>query len=269
MITLYADEIRIEFKQWKFPGGEVGVQLIENKQCTLDTQYRVEVKYENSDDIFILLNLCNALEVQEIPRVNITCSLPYFPYARQDRVCSVGESKALEVFVEVLSNMYCQDFLLKDVHSEVTLRLLREYGINYREYSQDMCAISLPTFDTLIAPDKGASEKAKSHYQAKLGNTEVIFMTKERKDNKVVYLDYPYNTIKGNVCVVDDICDYGGTFLALGEMLKRTQPNIASLSLYVTHGLIGKGTQELKKFYSTIYVHNLMNSSVKDEVTVI
>lgn len=94
-------------------------------------------------------------------------------------------------------------------------------------------------------------------------------MSKTRVDSKVVYVDYAYDTIKGSVCVVDDLVDGGFTFLSLAEMLKRTQPNITSLNLYVTHGLFSKGTEELKKFYDRIYVHNLMNKSVLDAVVVI
>lgn len=262
MITLSSMNNKIEFKQWVFPGGEVGVQLPED----LDKYsiYTVQMDFKDSSDIFVLMNVCNALEELNVLRQNIICEIPYFPYARQDRICSKGESFALRIVVEMLSNLYCSQIHVQDVHSEVTLRLFREYGIKYWNKPQDLCARFLPEFNFLIAPDKGAVEKAKLHKQVLHGDTELLFMSKERKDNQIIYTDYAYDTISGSVCVVDDLCDAGGTFLALGEMLQRTQPNITSLNLYVTHAIMGKGTQELKKFYSTIYIHNLMNPSVTD-----
>lgn len=200
---------------------------------------------------------------------NVTGSIPYFPYARQDRVCNSGESKALEVFVQVLSKAFCWNFRTKDVHSSVALALCDDYGITLINESQEDCAVDLPLFDVLVAPDKGAANKAALHKQFMWGTTGLVCLSKTRVGPKVVYVDYDYDTIKGNVCVVDDLADFGGTFLALGEMLNRTQPNITSLNLYVTHGLLGKGVDELKKLYDRIYVHNLMNKSVLDSVVVI
>ena len=153
------------------------------------------------------------------------------------------------------------------MHSDVTHHALMAYGIQVKHMSQSSCAKYLPKFDALIAPDKGAAEKVKTHYQVSLG-TPCHTLNKVRLDGRVIYEDYPYDTIKGNVCVVDDICDGGATFLSLAEMLKRSQPN-ANLNLYVTHGIFSKGLDDLEKYYDIIYVHNNMNPSVADSVTVI
>jgi ribose-phosphate pyrophosphokinase len=267
MIKLYKNNIEIPFKQWKFPGGEVGVQLVD--EPSYPSMYVVEMLFEGSDDIIAFLNVCDALKESGVCKESIAGKIPYVPSARQDRVCSKGESKSLEIFIQMLSYAYCSEYEVHDVHSNVTLELMSRYGIDFYETEQWQCAEDLPKFDVLIAPDKGAENKAKEHNQVKYSDTSLVHLSKTRKDGKVVYDDYPFDTIKGNVCVVDDIIDNGGTFLALGEMLKKTQPNITSLNLYATHGLMRNGTLELKKFYDTIYVSNLMNKSIVDEVTVI
>ena len=142
------------------------------------------------------------------------------------------------------------------------------YGMQVQHMSQSSCAKYWPKFDALIAPDKGAAEKVMTHYQVSLG-TPCHTLNKVRLDGRVIYEDYPHDTIQGKVCVVDDICDGGATFLSLAEMLYRSQPNMSRLDLYVTHGIFSKGTDELLKKYATIYVHNNMNQSVADSVTVI
>lgn len=268
MITLLENEKPVEIKTWKFPGGEVGVQL--KQIVNSKSMFVVRMDYETSDDIMYFLNVCDALEKQGIPKLNIVAKIPYLPYARQDRVCNAGESFALEVFVKLLSTAYFEILIVWDLHSEVATNLFDEFGINhYYNKPQWICAKALPKFDYLVAPDEGAKNKAGLHTNFLNGSSKLVTLSKVRKDGKVIYEDYAYDTIQGSVCVVDDLCDFGGTFLSLGEMLKRTQPKITSLNLYVTHGLFGKGVEELNKFYDTIYVHNLMNKSLTNSVKII
>lgn len=266
MINLKVNGHEVEFKSWKFPAGEVGVKL---PQIEEHEKVGIVLTMPTSDEIFIALNILDALAIQGIPRENIDLFIPYFPYGRQDRMCHEGESFALRVFAQILKSVpHYNNIYIKDTHSEVTHQALMGYGVQVKHMSQSSCAKYLPKFSVLIAPDKGAAEKVMTHYQVGLG-TLCHTLLKTRKDGQVTYVDEAYDTISGDVCVVDDICDGGATFLSLAEMLKRTQPNITSLNLYVTHGIFSKGTDELLKLYDTIYVHNNMNQSVADSVTVI
>lgn len=266
MIELYKDHKKIDFKQWIFPGGEVGVKL---QDIEVEAFYDVVFEFKSNNCVFIFLNVCDALKELGVKRSRIRCIMKYVPYARQDRVCSPGESKALDIFIEMLSNAHCSLFCVTDVHSEVTLRLFQEYGIIYDHETQEYSAKRLPFFDTLIAPDKGAENKAKEHVQVKEGKAKLLCLNKTRSVNGVVYDDLLFNSVVGSVCVVDDLCDGGATFLSLAEMLKRTQPKMTGLSLYVTHGLFSKGVEELLKVYDTIYVSNMMYKGSFDTATII
>lgn len=266
MINLKVNGHEIEFQSWKFPAGEVGVKL---PQIAEHEKVSVVLTMPTSDEIFIALNILDALATQGIQRENIDLFIPYMPYGRQDRVCHEGESFALRVFGQMLKAFpHYNNIYIKDMHSDVTQAVLMGYGMQVKHMSQSSCAKYLPKFDALIAPDKGAADKALTHYQVTLG-TPCHTLLKTRKEGQVIYVDESYDTIRGNVCVVDDICDGGATFLSLAEMLKRTQPNITSLNLYVTHGIFSKGTDELLKLYDTIYVHNNMNDFVEGQVTII
>jgi len=267
MIKLFKDGVEIPFKQWKFPGGEVGVQLQDIDDAS---KYVVHMYFEGSDDIMYFLNVCDALSYSGVDFEDVTAYIPYLPYARQDRICNSGESFALEVFIGLLNRADCSSYTFCDIHSKVALYLLDKHGIEYVHKEQHMCAAGLPKFDVLIAPDKGALSKIYNFdHTHNISSTSIVCLSKTRKDGNIVYEDYTYDTIKGDVCIVDDIADGGLTFLMLAEMIKRTQPNITSLSLYVTHGLFSKGTVQLLSLYDKIYTHNLMNFDVVDEVTVI
>jgi ribose-phosphate pyrophosphokinase len=266
MVELKIDGVTTEFKQWKFPAGEVGVQI---PQINIFSKVQVFLRMPSSDDIFVCLNILDALFRQEVNPKNIELHIPYLPYGRQDRVCTQGESFALQVFANtIVANAWFSKLVMYDAHSSASLGVFGAYLFEIENKSQADCAKYLPRFDALIAPDKGASDKVMTHYQVSLG-TPCHTLLKTRKNGQVIYVDESYDTISGNVCVVDDICDGGATFLSLAEMLKRTQPNITSLNLYVTHGIFSKGVEELLKMYDTIYVHNNMNQSVVRSITII
>lgn len=259
----------LKFQSWKFPAGEVGIKLPElNPYASFD----IIATMPSSDEVFMMFNILDALYQQNIPRDVINLHIPYMPYGRQDRACHEGESFALRVFGRMLQAFpHYNSISVKDMHSSVTEQVLDTYGMRLNHRPQASCAKYLPKFDALIAPDKGAAEKVKTHYQVSALGVPYYTILKDRKDGQVTYVDFPFDTIKGSVCVVDDICDGGATFLALADMLYRTQPNISKLSLYVTHGIFSKGVQELLKSYATIYVHNMMNKLVagSESVTII
>jgi ribose-phosphate pyrophosphokinase len=251
-----------KMKLWKFPAGEVGVKL-EDVSISRNSIVTFDVKYENSDDIMYMLNLYDAL--QHICPVFQGCHfyIPYLPYSRQDRVCHEGESFALNVFGQVLGLMPLAKFFTEDLHSHVSKQVIE----NLIEEPQWCFTNQLLTkdFSFFIAPDKGATSKILNLQGANSeGIEQVVTLNKVRKDGKVIYEDYEIDTLYGKVCVVDDLADAGGTFIALGEMLKRTQPNIQSFSLYVTHGLFTKGLSELESVYDTFYVGNLVNVSLRN-----
>jgi ribose-phosphate pyrophosphokinase len=249
-----------KMKLWKFPAGEVGVKL-ENIKIDRTSIVTFDVEYQNSDDIMYMLNLYDALQHKCAEFQGCYFYIPYLPYSRQDRVCHEGESFALNVFGQVLGLMPLANFFVDDLHSHVSKQVVPnlveapQYAFTSRLLVKD--------FDFFIAPDKGAASKI-SNLQGdnKDGIEQVVTLNKVRKDGKVIYEDYKFDTLYGKVCVVDDLADGGATFIALGEMLKRTQPNITSYALYVTHGLFTKGLSELESVYSEFYVGNLVNKEL-------
>jgi ribose-phosphate pyrophosphokinase len=80
----------IEVETFTFPGGEVNVKVF--PQGAFDTS--ILAKLNNSDDVIKLIMTVDAVR-NVAPDTNIHLSIPYFPYARQDRVCNEGEALGL------------------------------------------------------------------------------------------------------------------------------------------------------------------------------
>lgn len=238
---------------WKFPAGEVGVKI--NADIKDNDLVAFTVEYQNSDDIMYILNLYDAI-VRLADVDQVWFDIPYLPYSRQDRVCHGGESFALEVLANLFNSLPKASFSTVDAHSAVSNKLINKLAA----VKQSAITDNLPHFNFFIAPDQGA--KSKINCLGTGPNEAVLCLNKVRKDGKVVYEDLPEDTVWGTVCVVDDLCDGGATFIALGEMLKRTQPKVTSYSLYVTHGLFTKGLDELESVYSEFYVGNLVNKEL-------
>lgn len=255
----------VAIKTWKFPGGEVGVQLEFLPVITdPETQgYVIYWSFESNEELFLVANIKDAIESQTDCSVSLI--LPYVPYARQDRVCNEGESFALRVFAQMLNALDFSEITCYDVHSEVSERMIK----NLEVLHQAVCSADLPKYDYVIAPDAGAAKKIYKMRQVNdIENpTKVIVLSKTRRDGRVIYNDLESGTIPetAKICVVDDISDGNGTFVALGEMLAKTGNKGYQLDLYVTHGIFSKGLDNLRENYNKVYTSHLMNKEVRND----
>lgn len=267
MLTLEINRKLVEFQQWKFPGEEVGIKLPEFDP---ESNFRINlIGIPTSDEFFMTLQVLDALRLAKVPKEYVELYMPYIPYARQDRACHKGESFSLRIFVRTLLHFDVIGMLtVVDPHSKVFNDIFHNWNYNdveLNEIKQWECTKNLPKFDFIVAPDFGAVTKA-SFTQPE---AQHVYLKKERTPEGIIYEDYPYDTISGNVCVVDDIGDGMGTFVSLAKMLERTQPNIESLSVYVTHGIFSQGCFKTLMHYQNIYCYNLMNQDQDHMVTVL
>ena len=261
------DHLGMSIKQWKFPGGEVGIKL--DGDLFDDEMYDILVDgIVSSDDIIAVANTCNALKHRNVPRSRISVTMPYFPYARQDRICHSGESFALETFIQLLDAMYFDKLTVWDLHSDVSVRLLNQSNKIIIHKKQHELMKNLPQFEWYIAPDTGASSKILSHGAVNPDN--LIILNKTRTECGISYEMEQlqsklqcsmFRVAMGSAVIVDDICDGGATFISVAQSLKKLNPNI-SLNLAITHGIFSKGLEELSQYYDSIYVVNLMNDNI-------
>ncbi len=257
----YRNNSAYQVTQKVFKGGEVGVQLCSQainriKDLWPDTVY-LTANITSSDDLMGVMLTVDAIR-RVNPAVRIRLTIPYFPYARQDRVCNPGESLSVAVVAGMINSLKLEMVSIADPHSDVTPALINNVHVMSLAYTFDhaRCAANISTDDRVIfAPDQGAYKKvlelAKLHKFAGFG-----YASKERDPQTMEIKKVTINgDVSGkNVLVVDDICDGGRTFLELGKQLR--EQGAARIELYVTHGIFSYGIDQLCELYDKVYTTN-------------
>lgn len=252
-------------KSFKFSGGEVNPRLPEGLKAG---DMNIIAWLQSSDNIMELLLVIDAIQ-HKFGIVDIYLTIPYFPYARQDRVCSIGEAIGLDVMAKLLPQNL-RGLKVYDLHNEN--RKMPIYTKVDMVKQLDIARIVDPGFNEhtiLVAPDAGAIEKTKEI--AEFYDVPWILCVKHRDPETGQLSGFGVDTqgveAEGkHLLVVDDICDGGGTFLGLGAELWKLKPK--SLSLYVTHGLFSKGFVELLQMYNNIYTTDTINRTYPSQIKV-
>ena len=259
-ITLYGAEdcTNLPYKLTQFSAGELHPQLQEYDLLGKIESIIIKPRTYNPSFIVELSLLVNALRDEFPESVHFDLDLPYIPYSRQDRVCAVGDAFGLKVFADQLNSLNFRYVIIFDAHSDVSPALINNC-IN-REV-KNLFVLNpefISKYSHLVAPDAGAYKKVNSiasHF-----NLPVIPALKTRDtatgrlSNTVVVTEGVENPTR--LLIIDDLCDAGGTFLALGAVLEQAFPH-TPIDLYVSHGIFAKGLNGLDKYYDNIYCHNL------------
>lgn len=259
MVELFMKNKVQDVKFFTFPAGERSCKIeSEDVLVGCANSCTVTILYKSSDDLIDTLLLCNALR-QINPSIVIYGYIPYFPYARQDRVCDKGEAFSLQVACGIIELCNFKSVKVDDAHSNV-LSAFFDAGTLVNN-SQASCLSGLfdPKDAVLVSPDNGASKKV--YELAKLLNLPVIEAGKVRCTKtgniiKTTLTQIPDSDIIqscSRLVVVDDICDGGRTFIELAKELKQFYK---PLELVVTHGIFSKGLSELETYYSKITCKN-------------
>ena len=242
----------------KFPGGELHVELDPINlyhSCYINLFSQIE----NADDIMELLLVTDAIR-RINPDREIHLTMPYVPYARQDRITAEGEALSIKVFADLINSQNYSKVIITDPHSDVTSALINRVIVNDAT-SQVVKIFNNRHLDVdnvvLIAPDAGAVKKVNKI--ASLYDLQVVVASKVR-DTKTGKLSNPtidFGSVSVDdvdLLIVDDIADGGYTFIQLAEMLAKCPLNYRSLNLYVTHGIFSKGVDVVKEHFDKVFV---------------
>lgn len=246
-----------EVETFIFYGGEDHVRLPHMKARWA----QIKAYLYSADDIMCLFLTVDALR-QINPTIVIDLTIPYLPYARQDRVCSAGEAWSLRVMVDLIGKLGVNKLSIIDPHSHIAHRLFLEEGkdvevVSLIDIFKDYQEVIKPERFTLIAPDEGAARKVSdlaSHYEL-----PVLYCKKARdlSTGAITSMEVPDSVEPGvNYLIVDDICDGGRTFITLAEKFARKGVTRENLYLYVTHGIFSKGTMLLRDNFIQIYCYH-------------
>lgn len=246
------------YKSFVFNGGEVFIKLDYVRDIG-NAPVHIVGNIENSNDIMELLMLTDAIK-RSYPESKIYLTLPYFPYARQDRVMELGQSLSVKIMADLINAQGYNKVTIYDAHSDVTTALINR-GVNIdqsefvyffvKENSLEKCI--------LVAPDSGALKKTMKSAQ-RLG-MEIVRADKNRDVKTGEILEtvvYSDDVGDKDFLILDDICDGGRTFIELAKVLKTK--TTGKVYFYVTHGIFANGLMVFNGVIDGIFCRNLFNS---------
>jgi ribose-phosphate pyrophosphokinase len=255
-VKLFGGNQFIELKWWDFPAGERGVKIVDPLDIERYKSFTVHCLFKGSSDLIDVMLLVNACR-NVMGTVKLRLQIPYFPYARQDRVSVAGESFSLQIAADVIKSCNFYEVEVWDAHSDVlagmfpagvlknkTQAELADIFFILGGYSSDQVAI--------ISPDAGALKKI--YAVAKRINCDVICASKNRDPKTGNITETTIDSSEfhryDRMVIVDDILDGGKTFLDLGNLIRKTYSG--ELGLHVTHGLFTKGKDALLENFDGI-----------------
>lgn len=262
MITATSNNQLVDIAWNTFPGGERHVQLPESggELSTAD----ITMYFQSSDELIDLLLLINALH-HRYSDITISLTIPYLPYARQDRVCAKGQAFSLEVIAQLIKSTKPCRVTTWDCHSAIGVHLLGAENITPEKIIACSTGLveQLQAKDSvLICPDKGAIERCKK-IQTAFSIKDMVLCEKSRnpRTGKITETHVNRDDLTGKTCVItDDICDGGYTFIKLAQQLKKLHAK--KVVLYVTHGIFSKGLNVFDGLIEEIYTSNSLQKTV-------
>lgn len=226
----------VETKTVFFGGGEKHVQLLHSPSAA-----EIILNFENDSDIVTLAMYVDALK--RIGCKNMVLKIPYFPGARQDRVCNHGEALSVKVYANMINSMNFDNVVIFDPHSEVTPAVLDNVEVVDNHLFVSNCLFKLKeSYDgfleddiVIVSPDAGSNKKIYSLVQD-LGLKNVVRCDKLRdvSNGKIIDSVVFADDLTGKTCIiVDDVCARAGSFIGLSKKLK--EKNAFKIYLVVSH----------------------------------
>lgn len=260
MLRLYVKGSEILIKRSTFPAGETMLSIQDNKVYPPDIELAgmIHFNFESNGELIDLLLLTDAIR-RFYRNIKLSLKMAYVPYARQDRVCNIGESLSIKVITDLINSQNYHSVVIYNAHSDVTPALLNNVCnasiVTLAGFLDSVC----PQYRTiLVSPDAGANKKVFDFAMKKGYNTVRADKTRDVSTGKITgTVVYSESVGDKDFLILDDICDGGYTFLKLAEELRKL--TTGKIYLYVTHGIFSKGYEELEKHFDAIFVSNLMN----------
>jgi ribose-phosphate pyrophosphokinase len=243
---IYPEQSDIKYRSMVFPDGQPHIKLDIDSISLLDKKapLRILTRICNSNDLMLLLFVKNTLDYLEFEHIELHIS--YLLAARMDRVMLEGEPFSLKVVADMINLASFKKVRIFDPHSEVTTALvLKSYTVTNHAFVKDALDHYLSARENekycLVSPDAGALKKIHKLAQC-LQIDNVVECMKERDLKTGTLTNFKATTehLDGQTCcIVDDICDGGGTFAGTAAMLK--EKGASKVVLIVSHGIFSKG----------------------------
>ena len=218
--------------QCYFGDGTLKIENIyKDIDCTNQAINKITWLYDNDSELFTLQ--CLVDHIRECrPRNLIYLEMPYIPNARQDRKVS-NRLFTLKTFANIINAMNFDKVIVLDPHSDVSCALLNKLEVNYDVAWYWDERFNINDDFVYMFPDNGAAKK----YSEKLLRKPTTYIIGNKHRNSEGRID-SYELINfqpgtEKVVIIDDICSFGGTYVAAAKALR--EQGVKQIDLVVSH----------------------------------
>ena len=219
----------------RFPDDELYIRILD--KIAGEDVVIVQTTYpdQNIIELFLLQDA-----VREAKTKSITVVAPYFGYGRQDKKFQEGEAISARAIAKLIS-MNAERFITVDPHKDHVLKFFSIPAQSCSALKEIAAYVKAKHIDVVLAPDKGAAERAKNI--AKIVGCRYDYLDKTRIDGETVRIQSKNLDVeKKNVAIIDDIISTGGTMAQSVKELKKQGAN--KIILACTHGLFVGSAKE-------------------------
>ena len=229
----------IEAATVRFPDGECYTRIDEESLDDDVAIFQNTYPDGNLVEMFLLQDAVRRLNAR-----SVTIVIPYFGYARQDRVFKNGEPESAKVMCKLLA-MGCDRVVTVDIHKAA---VLEHFGRPYRDLKAGETMgdfFKTKGIDMVFSPDIGAAGRAKIVGE-RMG-VPYDHLEKKRLSGTEVVIQPAKSDVKGkNLLIIDDMIATGGTIMTATTQLKAA--GAKSVTVACTHGVyVNNALEKLNK----------------------
>jgi len=219
----------------RFPDGECYTRI--DSESLNDDVVIVQNTYpdENIIEMFLIQDA-----VKRMGAKKITLVIPYFGYARQDRIFKPGEPESAKAIAKRL-DLICDRVVTIDIHKDTVLNYFKAKSKDLKASAAIANYFQDKNIDLVLSPDIGAAGRAKE--VGELMGVPYDHLEKVRLSGTEVRIAPAKKSCKDkSILIVDDIIATGGTIIAATEQLKKA--GAKSVTVACTHGVFAGNAME-------------------------
>jgi ribose-phosphate pyrophosphokinase len=227
----------VDTKIKRFPDGELYIRILEDIR-----DHDILLVQNTYPDLSIIELLLLQDVIREGNANKIITIIPYFGYARQDKIFEKGEAISAKTLAKLIS-INSDEIITIDPHKEHILDFFSIPASSCSAINEISQYFIDKDLDLVLAPDKGAYDRVKS--AAKIINCDCDFIEKTRINGYKIQIKPKNLEVKNKkVVIIDDIISTGGTMAKSINELKKQ--NASKVYVACTHGLfVGDAIEKL------------------------
>jgi ribose-phosphate pyrophosphokinase len=194
-----------------------------------------------TENLMEVLIFTDALKRSSAHEINVV--IPYFGYARQDRMARPREPITAKLIADLLTASGVKRVITVDVHTlqlqgffAVPVEIMSVLPLFGQHLRQKFDTLNIPLEDVVVvSPDHGSALRARD-LASLLPDAQLALIDKRRPAPNKAEVSSLIGNVKDKIAIiVDDIVDTGGTLIAASNLLK--QQGARKIIAYATHGV--------------------------------